>query len=256
MWMPQSSQALDDQFEDDLTPPSPEELDTWVWDQYNLQTDVAAKLGFTVGGGNFGRRSRVLIAEFSRSKTITTGSTTTRWGVAARLIVNVVGLELGANVTLPFVAAEAQMNRLEASANLRVEGYVGENTGAQMPDFTTFDVESYVNLMQSLTKLKGLIGKDVESISPRPLWQFSAAESPNYAEEPLFAAVARVWALTAIQNGDPLARAIEHFPGEDTPDARYLMREVYNDVLGDPDATPDEHARDTAEAVTGGLTLG
>src|SRR3712207_345431 len=66
--------------------------------------------------------TRTLVAEFSRSKTIATDETNACFGVAARLIVNVRGLDAKANLTLPFVAAEAQYNHVEAYANLRVSG--------------------------------------------------------------------------------------------------------------------------------------
>ena len=105
--------------------PAAGDLSDWMWDQYRLESGIAGKLGFTVGSIEASRNARTLVAEFSRSKTVATGETIAWFGVAARLVVNVSGLEARANLALPFVAAEAQFNCAEAYASLRVEGYVG-----------------------------------------------------------------------------------------------------------------------------------
>ena len=89
-----------------------------------------------------------------------------RYGVAARLVVKVSNFDVGVNMTLPFIAAEAQFNRLEASAALRVEGYVGPDAAKRFPNFGAFDVETYVKLMDALTSLKDTIGADVDNIRP------------------------------------------------------------------------------------------
>jgi len=100
--------------------PEAKDLSDWVWDQYRLESGLSGKLGFGVGSIEASYNTRTLVAEFSRSKTIAADGTNACFGVAARLIVNVRGLDAKANLTLPIVAAEAQANRAEASANLRV----------------------------------------------------------------------------------------------------------------------------------------
>lgn len=150
--------------------PTAGELNTWVWDQYRLESGISGKLGFSVGSVEASRNTVTLIAEFSRSKTAATDGMNACFGVAARLIVNVSGLDAKASLTLPFVAAEAQYNRAEAYANLRVAGYVGPDLGGMFPDFTTFNVESYVTLMQSLSAMRKVIGANEEFIRPTRLW--------------------------------------------------------------------------------------
>ena len=114
-------------------------------------------------------RTRTVVAEFSRTKTVGQGGRQARWGVAARLVVNVIGVKATTNLTLPFVAAEAQYNRLEASASLKVEGYTGDDLGDVLPAFSAFDVETYVKLLDALTALKARIAEDAEKISPTRL---------------------------------------------------------------------------------------
>jgi hypothetical protein len=89
----------------------------------------AGSLGFSVEMAKGGFNSRMLIAEFSRSKTITVADGFARYGVAARLVVNIRSLKADANLTLPFVAAQAQFNNLEACADITVEGYAGNEAG-------------------------------------------------------------------------------------------------------------------------------
>lgn len=87
------------------------------------------------------------------------------------------GLEANANLTLLYVAAEAQYNRAEASANIRVSGYVGPEAGKMFPEFGTFDIESYVKLMQSLSEMREVIGAKEEHIRPTRLWAWAEEET-------------------------------------------------------------------------------
>jgi hypothetical protein len=147
--------------------PKAEDLSDWVWDQYQLESGLSGKLGF---------------------------------GVAAHLIVNVRGLDAKANLTLPFVAAEAQYNRAEVSANLRVSGYVGPEAGKMFPEFSTFDDESYVKLMQSLSEMREVIGAKEEHIRPTRLWAW-AEEEADATDRRLTQAVGTLWAMTQIADG-------------------------------------------------------
>lgn len=164
---------------------------------------VYGLMGFSIGSIEAFRNTRTLMAEFSRSKTVATGTTKTCFGVAARLIINVSGLDAKANLTLPFVAAEAHFNRVEAYANLRVEGYVGPDTGEMFPDFTTFDVESYVNLMQSLSAMRKVIGAKEKFIRPTRLWAWAENEGGGVdaTDHRLTQGVSTSYALTQIKDG-------------------------------------------------------
>ncbi|GAA0910920.1 hypothetical protein GCM10009557_85270 [Virgisporangium ochraceum] len=231
--------------------PAPDDLDTWQWDQYQLETDVAAKLGLTVGGGgSLARKSRVLVAEFSRSKSVARPEGQWRYGVAARLVVNVSNFNSGANMTLPFVAAEAQFNRLEASAALRVEGYVGADAAKQFPNFGAFDVETYVKLMDALSSLKDSIGSDVGNIRPVRLWTWAeSADSTPAVDDRLTHAVGTVWALTQIAAGKPVTEAVAGYRDTDDDVAHAAIRETYASISStddsvDPDAQSRAHARD------------
>jgi hypothetical protein len=238
--------------------PTAADLDTWNWDQYLLETDVAAELGLGFGGTAQGnRRSRVLVAEFSRSKTVSEGPQQSRYGVAARLIVNVVGYDADANLTLPFVAAEAQFNRLEASAGLRVEGYVGTDTGELFPNFGAFDVESYVKLMDALNGMRVKIGSDEANIRPAKLWVWTTTGAKEESASMLGRGVATAWALTRIKEGDLFERALTAYRDKDDQMAQATIEDTYAEVLGPDfrDFAPDEDARNRARQLLDGYEL-
>ena len=237
----------------DADVPQAADLDLWTWDQYELKADVAAKLGLTVGGsGEASYKSRVLVAEFSRSKSVMRPEGQLRYGTAARLIVKVSNFDAKANMTLPFIAAEAQFNRLEASAALRIEGYVGPGAAKQLPKFGSFDVESYVKLMDALNSLTESIGADVDNIRPVRLWTWAeAGDGGKAVDDRLTSAVGTMWALTKIADGKPVAEAIAHYRDEDDAVAQDAIQATYTHLVGS-DAAPGGQARARAKELLDG----
>jgi hypothetical protein len=241
---------------DPATIAKPDDLDTWKWEQHRLETDVAASLGFAVGALKGSARSRTVVAEFSRSKTIAVGKSQARYGVAARLVVNVLGLEGEGNLTLPFVAAQAQFNNLEAFANLTVEGYAGKDAGALFPEFTAFDVESYVKLMNSLTAMKEKIGADVDNIRPAQLWVWAPASGAEAVDEDLTRAVGTTWALTRIKEGDALERATAKYRDREDHVASTAIEVVYSQLgVSGRDEDPSGEARERAKRLLDGYEM-
>lgn len=271
MWLPANAQSPNAFSEDvvgevvrvpaqpadaDVAVPAPADLDTWVWQQYLLTWSLASKLGFAVGGVEGDFQSRVLVAEWSRSKTVqgSHNSTGVRFGVAARLVVHVRSIGAEANLSLPFVAAEAQMNRAEAQANMTIEGYVGSKAGDLFPSFSNFDVESYVKLMDAMTSAKGVIGGDEKNIKPVRLWCWGESTAEPTGAEPTVAAVATAWALTRIAEGNTLAETVEGYVKEGDPVARTAIERAYSSVDAG-DGKPSDEAKDEAKNLLRGYKL-
>jgi hypothetical protein len=235
--------------------PEAGELTDWVWDQYRLESGLSGKLGFGVASIEASRNTRTLIAEFSRSKTIAADATNACFGVAARLIVNVSGLDVNANLTLPFVAAEAQFNHVEAFANLRVSGYVGPDLGKMFPEFSTFDVESYVKLMQSLNEMREVIGTNEQYIRPTRLWAWAEEVSADATDHRLTQAVGTLWALTQVEKGHPRERALASYRDRDDKVAQAAIEQVYADMLRDDEVDPSQESRARARRLLDGYEL-
>jgi hypothetical protein len=235
--------------------PQAADLDSWRWEQHRLETDLAGSLGFSVGMAKGSLNSRTLVAEFSRSKTIEVEGGFARYGVAARLVVNVRNFEASANLTLPFVAAQAQYGRLEAYADISVEGYTGDEAGDLFPPFSAFDVETYVKLMDALTAMKGAIGKHQENIRPVQLWAWADVPAEQ-ADDKLTRAVGSAWALTAVAEGWPLQKATEKYRDQDDSVAKKAIESVYAELgIDDPDAAPADDPRQHAKHLLDGYEM-
>ena len=234
--------------------PEPGDLSDWTWDQYNLESGLSGKLGFAVASIEASYNTRTLVAEFSRSKTIAADGTNACFGVAGRLIVNVSGLEAKANLTLPFVAAEAQYNRAEATANLRVLGYVGPDLGEKFPEFGTFNIESYVKLMQSLSEMREVIGAKEEHIRPTRLWAW-AEEDEGAADRRLTQAVGTLWAMTQIADGHTREEALGTYRQQDDTVAKGAIEQTYAELFHGSEGKPSKEARVRARGLLDGYEL-
>jgi hypothetical protein len=239
---------------DDVQAPAAADLDTWHWQQYLLTWDLASKLGFAIGGVEGDFQSRVLVAEWSRSKTVKQAALEVRFGVTARLVVNVRSIDAEANLSLPFVAAEAQMNRAEAHANMTIEGYVGRKAGSLFPAFSTFDVESYVKLMEAMTSAKDVIGRDEANIRPVRLWCWGETTAPAGADATI-AAVATAWALTRIARGNSLAETLDGYVESGDAIARTAIERVYASLDAGAGEGPAPDACDQARRLLRGYEL-
>lgn len=159
-----------------------------------------------------------------------------------------------ANLTLPFVAAEAQSNHAEAYANIRVAGYVGPDLGAMFPDFTTFNVESYVKLMDSMSALRKVIGAHKEHIRPTQLWRWEEEEE-DATDHQLTQGVATAWALSEIKNGHPRERALADYRDHDDQVAQDVIARTYAQMLRDDEKVPSEEARVRAKRLLDGYEI-
>jgi hypothetical protein len=233
--------------------PAAKDLSSWSWDQYRLESNLSGKLGFNVGAVEGARNARTLITEFSRSKAVASNGTSSSFGVAARLIVNVSGLDAQANLTLPFVAAEAQYNRVEAFANLRVAGYADPKLGEKFPDFGTFNVESYVTLMQAMNEIRKVIGANEDLIRPERLWAWDQAEADEL-DRRLTEGVAAAWALTEIAKGHPREHALAAYEDSDDDVAQGVIERTYTDMLHG-DEKPSGESRERARRLLDGYQL-
>ncbi len=182
---------------------------------------MAAKLGFPFGTLSGSGRERVIVLEFSRSAPCLAGDgTELRYGVAVRLAVKVSKYEARTSLTLPVVAAEAQLGRVEAQSMLLVRGYVGAKLGSLIPALEAFSVESYVNLMQRVSQIQALISQDTANIRPALLHV-----PPNEVEDEgkHDHALGVTWALSMLADGVSYERARSGFHGQ-RPVQRLVVR--------------------------------
>ena len=143
--------------------PRPADLALWEQESYELTAEVAVTLGFPLWGIDSKTDVRVMIFGVSRYADVESGGHTFRYGTAIRVLLEIIDSENMAKATLPAIAAQVQLNALQANSQLLVSGYVG-NISADLPAWQPFDVQTYSDYMASINKLQGLIFGDTANM--------------------------------------------------------------------------------------------
>jgi hypothetical protein len=228
--------------------PGVDDLGAWRWQQTEMSSNLAVKLGFAVGSVSASTQSRTLIAEFSRSATVEVEGAHAQYGVAARLVVGVTSFEAKGALTIPVLAAEAQLGRSQASVNLTVTGYVGDGLAELLPtDILTLNVDTYSSLTTSISNIVKLIGSDRENVRPELLWVEAEDEGPAKIEDELTRAVGAAYALSQIRDSETLDEALNAYEDKDDLIAQEAIRHVYADLLPNDD---QEKAAEASERAT------
>ena len=234
-----------------IKPPAVEELGTWRWQQSEMSSDLAVKLGFAVGTVAAGYQSRTLIAEFSRSTTVDQeDGGRARYGVAARLVVGATNVDVKARLSIPVLAAEGSLGHGQASVSLTVNGYVGDELATLLPtDIQTLNVDTYSSLTTSINQIVTLIGSDKANVRPELLGVEAEDRGPVDVEPELVRAVGIAYALTQLKNGTPLHEALDDYHDNDDDVAQSAIRHVYGALLPEGEG----NGRGVAQARAGEL---
>lgn len=237
-------------------PPKAEELSDWNQYDYDLDARMAAKLGFGFGGLNISSSQRLLVREFTRSKVCSgEDGKRYRYGTAVRLIVKVNNIAGGGSLTLPFVAAETQFGRMEASSSLKVIGYVGSQLAGILPPFRTFNVDAYAEMSTKMNEVKRLIGEDVENVRPEKLGvEVDSDEQQMDVKE----ALGLIWGLTCAAKGKSCKEARDEYPDREDPSAIRGIQAAYDRLpssTGCSQKKPTRIQRVTAQEELKGMEL-
>ena len=88
-----------------------------------------------------------------------------RYGVSVRLLVAATDWEFKGKLTIPVVAASAELGYRSANIAIQVRGYVG-SLGDKLPSPTTLNVESYAEYITSFKAIQDQVFKDEENQRP------------------------------------------------------------------------------------------
>lgn len=151
--------------------PPVDELNRFVWRDYWKEAESSGSLEVGVFKGSGSGKRVVIVRDFYRGKEVQgADQSVTTWGVAVRLTVGVSQYSGSATLSLPVVAAEAQLRRAEATCQLDVVGYTGQSPkfheivkNHPVGDFT---VESYARLMQAANDIAAIIMEDEGHVQP------------------------------------------------------------------------------------------
>jgi hypothetical protein len=236
--------------------PTVDQLSNWSQEAYSLDVSEATNLGFPVGNLSMTYKRQALMFGSSRWKDVTSGGRTYRFGVALRAIIVVSNVDMDSALTLPVVAAKVEIEGVRATAQLIVRGYKSHKLAESLPTWQSFGVDSYAAYMKSVSNIQKIILEDEDGIVPELL--ATTVLSPRLPTAHV--AVAKVYAIHAIADGQPLARAIEHLErhlGSHESAIANTIEDVYREMVGeDRWAAPNYEQREEATKGLCGLHLG
>lgn len=208
---------------------------------YDLSVSAAGELNIPVlGGGSASLNQRVVVLEkVAFNKEPQADGSVRHVGYAIRLCLTVSKMEAGLKLSLPFLAASAQLGRTEASWTIQVIGLSGPKVDAAGITPTELNVETFVRAKDSLTKFIEAAYDTTTTHLPAVI----AVEGPHKElAVRLERALAEVVGLGYISVREPFSKASSRIvldvAGMDA------MRETYSEVAGTEtdDETPSRDA--------------
>ena len=212
-------------------PKTLDELNAAVTRSYDLSVTRAGELNIPVlGSVGGGYNRRVVVLERAAYKTVTGHSGAEyHLGYAIRLCLTVNKWEANMKVSLPFLAASAQMGQVEAGWMLQVLGLTGTKLAQVAAPPSELNVETFVTAKQSLVALIEAVN---DSTTTFTAYQIAKLESAENRDEDLRRGVAKAYALSRIARRSTLQDALNR--------------------IGSGDATINDSIRDTYEQLAPG----
>jgi len=234
-----------------VTPPKPDELGELLVSTYDLSVEAAGKLNIPVVGSVSGGASRrVVVYEWTRFTEIEDEQGgIDRWGFAIRFCVTVSKMNAEATLALPFIAAEAQLGRLEASWTMQVRGLQGPKIDGSVLPPKSLDVETFVLARQSLTDIIGALSDSKTKITPLYLLRINPPqESDEYSKM-----AKKIYIVAALANERNSNWVVEKL--STSPSASDLVTQVYSDFDAEIGQRPNSVAVAKARKALDGVQV-
>jgi hypothetical protein len=235
-------------------PNSLDDLPYLVSQAYDLSVTMAADLNIPViASVSGGHNRRVLILERSAYKPIIDKDITKNYGYAIRLVITVNKWDASSKLNLPFIAASAQLNSIEAKWMLQVIGLAGRVIAAVLVPPTDLNVETFVLAKQSLTNIIGAMNDPSTKFIPEVI---SIERHSNAIQLEYKKAIAKTVALSGIKDGRSLDKIIQTY-SQNEQSIVDTIADVYRNfagVVNDQDQ-PKDLVRKEATVLLAGLNI-
>lgn len=246
------SPNLDEEVDAEVEPlPTAEDLGELESRTYDLSVEAAGKLKIPVIGdvGGGGSR-RVVVYEWTRfTNRDTPDGGVDRWGYTIRFCVTVSKLNSSSTITLPFLAAEAQLGRIEASWTMQVRGLRGPQIDAAVLPPESLDVETFVMARKSMQEIVAAVSDEHTSIHPVLLFHTPPlGEADSYEKSAL-----TTFVLAALAKGKRSDWVLSRM--RDTNSARELVAQVYSHFGAELGGSPSRDSRRKAEGALQGVQV-
>lgn len=155
--------------------PTVDEMGAWGEAEYELESDVAEGLGFSLER-NVGRGLRVL--ERYRGVEMTSAlGVAIRIGVAVRMTVrwSVSGGPNADGPSLPALAARAEAGGDRAAGTVSVLGFAHPGVGELVPGEVDVDIDGYARLLSAVDGIQSLVADNAKAVRPAVIARFEAS---------------------------------------------------------------------------------
>ena len=231
---------------------------------YQLDSHAAAEMGFALGDISGSVDSQVLIIESVRSAEIVEGSKITRWGYGYRLLVEVSGAEGAGSLSLPAIAASAELKEMQARIQLQVLGWAGDDKEMWkvIPNPRPLGVDSYQQYIEAAQNVQRLFSRaQTSDIAPRKLSERDVSPESvldsGLSGQELQDSVAIAATLRMIDDGwsvDQIAKGLRERLGSDGGRAERIAEAAIRALGGtDTDGYPDDSTRRAARKLVSSI---
>lgn len=222
---------------------------------YDLTVSAAVDLQIPIAGsGSGGLNRRVIVLEragFNKVGPDNPEGSEKHYGYAIRLCVTVNRWQATSKISLPFLAASAQLGTIEAQWILQVIGLKGKAIDKAILPPTELSVETFFIAKQSLEKLVEAINDSSTVFKPQLIAEIRAPDNTNLD---LRRSIGKAYALTCLERGRSLEDAQQRLGSPDT-EVLDAIREVYEIMngIGDTSQKPSNEVRHKADEICGRL---
>jgi hypothetical protein len=230
-------------------PKTLEDLTESISRSYDLSVTSALESQVPVAGsGNGSFNRRVIVLERCGFKRIPGPEKEAQFGYAIRLCVTVNNWQSTIKVSLPFLAASAQLGTIEAQWTLDVRGLVGPLL-TQLPPPTDLNVETFVLAKQSMEKIASAINSPETKFRPLLIAEI---RNPDPQSSTLRQSVGRAFALSSLDHGRSLEDTLKKLGPCDQATFDAIV-DVYKNLAGlvSQTDTPSNDVRQKARELCG-----
>lgn len=124
---------------------------------------------FGYGGGKLGKKEVLLIVDFVQFKNVDCSGESVRFGVGARLFLNIKSFKSSININkLPMLAAAAEFDKATVTYNISTIGIVGDKVLDALPTGAEFNVESYAKVVSAVDQIIRLAKDNTTGVNIEP----------------------------------------------------------------------------------------
>ena len=240
-------------FDPDEIPTSLNELSNIETRAYDLSLTRAGQLNIPAFGSvSGGYQRRVVVLERVAYKELQDEQGVKyQYGYAIRLCITTSDWNASSQVSFPFLAASAELGRIQAKWVMQVRGLAGEKIDTAILPPTELSVENFVVAKQSLHEL-GEAVRDPSTVFTAAL--VATVHPTDPIERDYRIATAKSYALSQIGERERLADATERLESDRT-EVNDAIAQVYEQFVGitDPMARPSQEMQRKARELLGRL---